>query len=133
MNKTILIGNLTRDPEMRMTGNGISVATFSIAVQRRFANAQGERTTDYFNIVAWRGLADNCGRYIKKGSKVAVSGPLQNRSFEDKDGVKRYVTEIIADEVDFLTPTKQSTDDNPPAGEQSTVYGEAEENEDLPF
>ena len=99
MNRATLIGNLTRDPDLRMTNGGVSVCTFSIAVQRRFANQQGERPADFFNIVCWRGLADNCGKYLHKGSKVGVHGSIQNRRYEAQDGTKRYVTEIIADEV----------------------------------
>lgn len=104
MNKAILIGNLTRDPEVRTTPNGVNVCSFSIAVNRRRANQQGERETDFFNIVAWRSLGDVCGRYLAKGRKVCVTGEIQNRSYDGKDGVKRYVTEIIADDVEFLTP-----------------------------
>ena len=104
MNKVILIGNLTRDPELRTTPSGVSVCSFSIAVNRRRANQQGERETDFFNIIAWRGLGDLCGKYLSKGRKVCVTGEIQNRSYDGKDGVKRYVTEIIADDVEFLTP-----------------------------
>ena len=104
MNKTILIGNLTRDPELTETPNGVAVCKFSIAVSRDYADADGNRETDFFNITVWRGRAENCGKYLKKGNKVAIVGKLQNRSYEDKDGVKRNVTDIIADEVEFLTP-----------------------------
>ncbi len=104
MNKAILIGNLTRDPEVRTTPSGVNVCSFSIAVNRRRANQQGERETDFFNIVAWRSLGDLCGKYLSKGRKVCVTGEIQNRSYDGKDGVKRYVTEIIADDVEFLTP-----------------------------
>ena len=93
-----------------MTNGGVSVCTFSIAVQRRFANQQGERPADFFNIVCWRGLADNCGKYLHKGSKVGVHGSIQNRSYEAQDGTKRYVTEIIADEVEFLERAGQNAD-----------------------
>lgn len=107
MNKIFLIGNLTRDPELRTTGSGTSVCTFSIAVNRRFSNQAGERVTDFFNIVAWRALGENCAKYLAKGRKVAVCGELQSRNYDDKDGNKRYVTEIIADDVEFLTPRNQ--------------------------
>ena len=103
MNKAILIGNLTRDPENRTTANGVSVCSFSIAVNRRKTAKDGEKITDFFNIVAWRGLADTCARYLAKGRKVCVTGEIQNRSYE-KDGEKHYITEIIADDVEFLTP-----------------------------
>lgn len=103
MNKCILIGNLTKDPEISTTTNGVSVCRFTLAVTRRFANSEGERDTDFINIVAWRALADNCHRFIKKGSKVAVVGNIQSRSYDAADGTKRYVTEIVAEEVEFLT------------------------------
>lgn len=104
MNKVILIGNLTRDPELSETPNGVPVCRFAIAVSRDYANANGTRETDFFNITVWRGRAENCGKYLKKGNKVAVVGSLQNRSYEDKDGIKRNVTDVIANEVEFLTP-----------------------------
>ena len=104
MNKVILVGNLTRDPELTETPSGVAVCRFSIAVSRDYASADGTRETDFFNITVWRGRAENCGRYLKKGNKVGVVGRLQNRSYDDKDGVKRYVTDIVADEVEFLTP-----------------------------
>ena len=110
MNKVFLIGNLTKDPELTETPNGVAVCKFSIAVSRDYTNANNERETDFFNIVVWRGRAENCGKYLKKGNKVAIVGSLQNRSYEDKDGVKRNVTEVIASEVEFLTP-KQRTED----------------------
>ena len=104
MNKVYLIGNLTRDPEMRSTSNGIPVCNFSIAVNRRFKNAQtGQQETDFFNIVAWRQLADLCGRYLAKGRKVAVFGSIQTRTYEAQDGSKRTAFDIVADEVEFLS------------------------------
>jgi len=101
MNKVYLIGNLTRDPEHRATTTGISVCTFSLAVNRRFASQDGKKEADFVPIVTWRGLADTCIKYLRKGSQVAVSGSLQTRTYE-KDGVKRYMTEVVADEVEFL-------------------------------
>ena len=117
MNKAILVGNLTKDPEHRTTPNNLSVTTFSIAVQRRFT--QGEQKADFFNIVTWRGLADNCAKYLQKGSKVGVVGQLQTRQYDDKNGVRRYVTEIVADEVEFLTSKGASSEyreDSPKGG-----------------
>ena len=107
MNKCIFIGNLTRDPEIQTTNSGLSVCRFSIAVNRTSRNANGERETDFINIVTWRGLADNCGKYLSKGSKVCVVGSLQNRSYEDKDGNKRYTTDIIAEDVEFISSRGQ--------------------------
>lgn len=102
MNKCILIGNLTKDPEITTTTNGVSVCRFTLAVTRRFSNSEGERDTDFISIVAWRALADNCHKFLKKGSKVAVVGNIQSRSYDATDGTKRYVTEIVAEEVEFL-------------------------------
>lgn len=110
MNKVILIGNLTKDPDSSKTPSGVSVCRFSIAVPRDYANADGTRGTDFFNITAWRGTAETCGKYLKKGNKVGIVGTLQNRSYEDKDGVKRFVTDIIASEVEFLTPKAVESD-----------------------
>ena len=110
MNKVFLIGNLTRDPEMRSTQSGVPVCNFSIAVNRRFRNAQtGQQETDFLNIVAWRQLAELCGRYLTKGSKVAVTGSIQTRTYEAQDGSKRSAFDIVADEVEFLTPQNQQS------------------------
>ena len=103
MNKVFLIGNLTRDPELSTTNSGISVCRISIAVSRRFANADGSRETDFFNVVAWRAIAENCAKYLKKGSKIAVMGSIQNRSYEGNDGNKHYTTDITAEEIEFLS------------------------------
>lgn len=110
MNKVILVGNLTRDPELSETPSGVAVCRFAIAVTRDYANSDGNRETDFFNITVWRGRAENCGKYLKKGNKVAVVGSLQNRSYEDKDGIKRNVTDVTANEVEFLTPRIAQSD-----------------------
>ena len=102
MNKAILIGNLTRDPEYTTTASGIACCRFILAVQRRFANADGKREADFIPIIAWRQLAENCAKYLAKGRKVAIEGTIQTRSYDAQDGTKRYVTEIIADNVEFL-------------------------------
>ncbi len=103
MNKVMLIGNLTRDPEVRATQTGVNVCNFSIAVNRR-KRADGVQETDFFNIVAWRQLADLCGKYLSKGRKVAVVGSIQTRTYEANDGTRRNAFDIVADEVEFLTP-----------------------------
>ena len=108
MNKVILVGNLTRDPELITTANGVSLCRFSLAVQRRFAGQDGEREADFINIVVWRGQADNCYKYLKKGSKCGIVGSLQTRSYDAQDGTKRYSTDVVADEVEFLS-TKGSS------------------------
>lgn len=107
MNKVFLIGNLSKDPELRTTNSGTSVCTFSIAVNRR-KDKDGNSTADFFSIVAWRQLAELCGKYLAKGRKVSVVGELQNRSYEANDGTKRHVTEIVANEIEFLTPKGES-------------------------
>ena len=103
MNKVYLIGNLTRDPEISTTTSGISVCRMSIAVSRRFSNAEGGRDTDFFNVTAWRGTADNCAKFLKKGNKIAVSGSIQTRTYEKADGTKGFSIDIVADEVEFLS------------------------------
>lgn len=102
MNRVTLIGNLTKDPELRKTSSDVSVCTFTIACSRRFKNSNGEREADFLPIVVWRAQADNCYRYLKKGNRVAVSGSIQTRSYEDKDGNRRTMTEIVADDVEFI-------------------------------
>ena len=136
MNKIIVIGNLTRDPESSQTTNGISLCRFSIAVNRRFVNAEGEREVDFINIVTWRNLADNCAKYLKKGGKVAVIGSLQTRSYDAQDGSKRYVSEIVADEVEFIgannggVPIREGKEDN---AEVSKLEPIQDDGDDLPF
>ena len=108
MNKVMLIGNLTRDPELVTTNNGISLCKFGLAVQRRYSSNDGERDVDFFNIVVWRAQADNCYKYLKKGSKCGVVGSLQTRSYDATDGTKRYSTEVVAEEVEFLASKNSS-------------------------
>ena len=113
MNKVFLIGRLVRDPELRYTTNNIPVATFSIAVNRNYSNQNGEREADFINIVVWRKQAENCKNYINQGSQVAIDGRIQVRNYDDQNGQKRYVTEVVADNVQFL--------DTKAAREQRTV------------
>ena len=132
MNKCILIGNLTTDPEISTTSNGVSVCRFTLAVTRRYSNSEGERDTDFINIVAWRALADNCHKFIKKGSKVAVVGNIQSRSYDATDGTKRYVTEIVAEEVEFLNTRNNDTSDVKEKKEDVTKL-EPIDDDSLPF
>lgn len=134
MNRVYLIGNLTRDPELAVTNSGVSVCRFAIAVQRRFSNADGEREADFFNIVVWRAQGENCHKYLKKGSKCAVVGSLQNRSYDAQDGSKRTVTEVIADEVEFLT-SKNATGEMGERIENKKEVTELEpiDDDNLPF
>ena len=135
MNRVYLIGNLTRDPELAVTNSGVSVCRFSIAVSRRYSNAEGERETDFFNIVVWRAQGENCHKYLKKGSKCAVSGSLQNRSYDAQDGTKRTITEIVADEVEFLTSKSNSGDAGERVIENKKDVAELEpiDDDNLPF
>ena len=140
MNKVILIGNLTREPELTTTNGGVSVCRFSLAVTRRFANADGEREADFLNIVVWRNQAENCAKFLKKGSKCAVVGRIQTSSYETQEGAKRYTTDIVADEVEFITTGARSGDGesmtpSEPKREPQKQTAELEEIEDdsLPF
>ncbi|HPG64303.1 MAG TPA: single-stranded DNA-binding protein [Saccharofermentans sp.] len=101
MNKVILIGRLTKDPEVKNTSSQVQFCNFTIAVDRRFKDANGQRQADFINCVAWRQTASFIGSYFRKGSKVAVVGSLQSRSYDDQSGQKRYVTEVVVDEVEF--------------------------------
>ena len=140
MNKVILIGNLANDPEAFTTQSGLSRSTFRLAVQRRYTNQQGVREADFFTIVAWRNTADFCNRYLRKGRKVAVEGSIQNRSWENDDGQKRYITEIIAESVEALGSSKNGDPgpEEPPAPkppedrpeQQRMDYGDFEEVDD---
>lgn len=102
MNKVILIGNVANDPESRTTASGISQCSFRMAVQRRFTNAQGVREADFLPIVCWRNTAEFAAKYLLKGRRVAVEGSIQTRSYDAQDGTKRYVTEIIAENIEIL-------------------------------
>lgn len=124
MNKVFLIGRLTRDPEMRTISTGAVTTTFSIAVNRNFTNSQGERTADFFNCIAWRKLAENISKYCQKGTQIAIEGRIQNRSYNAQDGTKRYVTEIICDNVTFLSSRNDSSSYVPNDYEQPNVENE---------
>ena len=127
MNKVILIGNLAADPESRTTQSGVAQCTLRLAVQRRFANQQGVREADFFTVVCWRQTAEFCSRFLSKGRKIAVEGSLQTRSYDAQDGSKRYVTEIIADNVEFCDSRPEGgrprTDNPPPVQEPPAGYG----------
>src|SRR5690625_438354 len=104
LNRVVLDGRLTRDPDLRYTPNGVAVANFTLAVNRPFTNQQGDRDADFINCVAWRRQAENLANYMKKGSQIGVDGRLQSRSYEDQDGKRVYVTEVVSDSVQFLEP-----------------------------
>ena len=113
-NKVILMGNMTADPELKQTQSGLSVCSFSIAVQRRFAKAdQSQQTVDFINVVTWRQQAEFVSRYFKKGSNILVCGQLQTRTWNDNQGQKRYATEVVADEVSFVGNKETTTETKP--------------------
>lgn len=102
LNRVVLVGRLTRDPELRYTPNGVAVANFTLAVNRPFTNQEGNQDADFINCVVWRKPAENLANYMKKGNQIGVDGRIQTRTYEDKDGKKVYVTEVVADSVQFL-------------------------------
>lgn len=109
MNKVFIVGNLTRDPELRSTRDGISVCSFTVAVNRRIRNAEaGQPEADFFRVSAWRGLGENCSKYLAKGRKVAVTGSVSVSTYTGNDGTTRASLEVNADDVEFLTPRGES-------------------------
>ena len=144
-NKVILIGNLTADPELRQTQNGISVTSFSIGVSRKYSSRSAEGSSqpqsDFFNIVCWRSTAEFVSKYFHKGSGILVCGQLQNRSWTDQNGQKRYATDIVADEVSFVdkkgdAPAPSAASSTPApygANPKDVSFEEMTTDEDLPF
>ena len=141
MNKVILIGNLAADPESRTTQSGVQQCTLRLAVQRRFANQQGQREADFFNVVCWRQTAEFVARYLSKGRKIAVEGSIQNRSYTAQDGSKRYVTEINAEHIESLDrapdtapqPAAQAPKAEPPKQMRADEFIELPDDDELPF
>ena len=133
MNRVILIGNIASDPESRTTQSGITQCSFRLAVQRRFKGANGEREADFLPVVCWRQTAEFAQRYLAKGRKVAVEGSIQTRSYDAQDGSKRWATEVVADEVEFLDSRQ---DAQQAGGSQAGGYpANAQEipDEEIPF
>lgn len=124
MNKAILVGNLTKDPEMRTTPNGVSVTSFTVAVQRRYKDADGNYQADFINCVAWRSTAEFVAKYFTKGSRIGVVGTIQTRTYDDQNGNKRYVTEVVADEVEFAGSKTQNQDMQKPTEQESRTADE---------
>lgn len=120
INRVILVGRLTKDPEYRQTPNGVSVATFTLAVNRSFTNSQGEREADFINVVVFRKQAENVSKYLSKGSLAGVDGRIQSRSYENNEGRRVFVTEVVADNVQFLEPKNNNQQNN-----QSQQQGQA--------
>lgn len=104
MNRVVLVGRLTKEPELKYTSNGVAVASFTLAVNRNFTNAQGEKEVDFINCVVWRKPAENVANFLKKGSLAGVDGKIQTRNYEGQDGKRVYVTEVLAESVQFLEP-----------------------------
>jgi len=133
MNKLTLIGNLTGEPEVRSTPNGITVCAFTIAVERRHADKSGERPTDFFRITAWRQLGEICARYLAKGKKAAVIGELQARLYEAKDGSTRMSLDVQADDVEFLSPKRDGGAVTKGEGTPDAAGFTDISNDDIPF
>ena len=141
MNKVILIGNLAADPESRTTQSGVQQCTLRLAVQRRFANQQGQREADFFNVVCWRQTAEFAARYLSKGRKIAVEGSIQNRSYTAQDGSKRHVTEINAEHIESIDrapdtapqPAAQAPKAEPPKQMRADEFIELPDDDELPF
>ncbi len=141
MNKVFLIGNLTRDPELTETSGGISICRFSIAVNRNYSGSDGEKKTDFFNVTAWRGLGETVARFARKGNKVAVSGSIELRNYEDSQGIKRTGVDIVAQDVEFLTPRGSNSDsgyesDTAPSnagGKHKPALQSFDDDGDIPF
>ena len=135
MNKVYLIGNLTRDPELSNTTSGVAVCRLSIAVGRRFANADGSRDTDFFNVTAWRATAENCARYLKKGSKIADVGSIQTRNHERSDGTKGVAIDVVADEVEFLSTKNDGSSESSVTANSSAPVSDLQpvDDDSLPF
>ncbi len=135
MNKVYLIGNLTRDPELRETPSGVPMCSFSIAVSRNYTSADGERQTDFFNCTAWRKAAETISRYAKKGKKMAVCGSIQLRTYEDNQGVKRTAVDIIVEDFEFLSPKDDDSFESPrsSAPTKKPILDSLDDDEGIPF
>ncbi|MER2057180.1 MAG: single-stranded DNA-binding protein [Niallia sp.] len=112
LNRVVLVGRLTKDPDLRYTPSGVATSSFTLAVNRTFTNQQGEREADFINVVVWRKAAENVANYLKKGSLAGVDGRIQTRSYEGQDGKRIYVTEVVAESVQFLEPKNNQSNGN---------------------
>ena len=122
INRVVLVGRLTRDPDLRYTSNGTAVVNFTLAVNRTFKNSQGEQEADFINCQAWRTTAENVAQYLRKGSLAGIDGRIQTRSYENDEGRRVYVTEVVADSVQFLEPKKQETESKNNGMNDDEVY-----------
>ena len=118
INRVVLVGRLTKDPDLRYTPSGVAVARFTLAVNRTFSNAQGEREADFINCTVWRKQAENTANFLKKGSLAGVEGRIQTGSYEGQDGKRVYTTEVVADSVQFLEPRNANTNTDRSPGQQ---------------
>lgn len=133
LNRIILIGRLVADPTLRYTQSGIAVTTFTLAVDRAFANQQGEREADFIDIVVWRRLAETCANHLFKGRLVAVEGRLQIRSYDDQNGIRRKAAEVIADNVRFLDRANDSGGQQSGSSHGQTAFEPQPDFDDVPF
>lgn len=131
INKVFLIGNLCADPELKETPSGVSVCRFKLAVSRSYTNENGQRDVDFFSVTAWRGLGETIAKYCKKGHKISLIGSIQLRSYEDNEGVKRTAVDVIASEVEFLTPKSSNEEQEAPSKKPTLV--ECDDDSDIPF
>lgn len=134
LNRVVLIGRLTKDPELRYTPNGVAVASFTLAIDRNYKNAQGEREADFIPCVVYRQLAELCANYLSKGKLAAVDGRLQIRTYTGQDGQKRWVTEVVAEDVRFLSPKDSNSGTSSiPTGSGTSFGQEISLDDDIPF
>lgn len=133
MNKITLIGNLVRDCELRYSPSGVAIANFTLAVGRRFKNSQGEKETDFIQVKCFKQLAELCANALAKGNKAAVVGSLQISQYTDKDGNKRYSSDVIADEVEFLSPRNSSSSENTNNSTSSFGHEVPMDSDSIPF
>jgi single-strand DNA-binding protein len=132
INRVVLVGRLTAEPNLKYTPNGVAVATFTLAVNRAFSNEQGERDADFINCVVWRKPAENVANFLKKGSLAGVEGRIQTRNYDGQDGKKVYVTEVVADSVQFLEP-KNNGNTNTSESKKESNTGQGNSFDDNPF
>ena len=132
MNKAILVGRLTRDPKLKSTANGTNVCSFSVAVNRRYKNAEGNYDADFINCTAWRQTAEFVSKYFTKGRMIGVVGSIQTRNYDDKDGKKVYVTEVAADEVHFVESKGDNNNNTAPVADVDD-FAPIDDTDELPF
>ena len=133
MNKIVLVGRLCKDPEIRYSQSGVAVTTFTLAVDRRFKNAQGEKECDFIQVKCFKQLAELVANYLAKGKQAAVSGSLQISSYTDKEGVKKYSTDVIAEDIQFLSPKDEQQDSSSATMERKSFGKEVDPGDDSPF